>query len=116
MRRMHPDTITGPGHRRPFLVGLVHGLAGSGALMLAVAATITDPTLAIAYVLIFGVGSIGGMAITSTLFAIPMVVTTRRFTGGDALGLRRRRRRERPRRPRARVDDRPRGRLLRVIA
>jgi hypothetical protein len=70
-----------PSHRRPFLVGLVHGLAGSGALMLAVVATISDPMLAIVYVVIFGVGSIGGMAITSTLFAIPMVVTTRRFTG-----------------------------------
>jgi high-affinity nickel permease len=76
-----PGHDHGPSHRRPFLVGLVHGLAGSGALMLAVAATITDPALAIAYVVIFGVGSIGGMAITSTLFAIPMVVTTRRYTG-----------------------------------
>jgi high-affinity nickel permease len=76
-----PGHDHGPSHRRPFLVGLVHGLAGSGALMLAVAATIADPVVAIAYVVIFGVGSIGGMAITSTLFAIPMVVTTRRFTG-----------------------------------
>jgi hypothetical protein len=76
-----PGHDHGPSHRRPFLVGLVHGLAGSGALMLAVAATIPDPMLAIAYVVIFGVGSIGGMAITSTLFAIPMVVTTRRFAG-----------------------------------
>ena len=76
-----PGHDHGPSHRRPFLIGLVHGLAGSGALMLAVAATIADPALAIAYVVIFGVGSIGGMAITSTLFAIPMVVTTRRFTG-----------------------------------
>ena len=76
-----PGHDHGPSHRRPFLVGLVHGLAGSGALMLAVVATIADPVLAIAYVVIFGVGSIGGMAITSTLFAIPMVVTTRRFTG-----------------------------------
>jgi hypothetical protein len=76
-----PGHDHGPSHRRPFLIGLVHGLAGSGALMLAVAATITDPALAIGYVVIFGVGSIGGMAITSTLFAIPMVVTTRRFTG-----------------------------------
>ena len=76
-----PGHDHGPSHRRPFVVGLVHGLAGSGALMLAVAATIADPALAIAYVVIFGVGSIGGMAITSALFAIPMVVTTRRFTG-----------------------------------
>jgi sulfite exporter TauE/SafE len=76
-----PGHDHGPSHRRPFLIGLVHGLAGSGALMLAVAATIGDPLLAIAYVAIFGVGSIGGMAITSTLFAIPMLVTTRRFAG-----------------------------------
>ena len=76
-----PGHDHGPSHRRPFLVGLVHGLAGSGGLMLAVAASIADPLLAIAYVVIFGVGSIGGMAITSTLFAIPMVVTTRRFAG-----------------------------------
>ena len=76
-----PGHDHGPSHRRPFLVGLVHGLAGSGALMLAVAATIADPALAIGYVVIFGVGSIGGMAITSTLFAIPMVMTTRRFSG-----------------------------------
>jgi high-affinity nickel permease len=76
-----PGHDHGPSHRRPFLVGFVHGLAGSGALMLAVAATIADPALAIVYVVIFGIGSIGGMAITTTLFAIPMVVTTRRFTG-----------------------------------
>jgi sulfite exporter TauE/SafE len=76
-----PDHDHGPSHRRPFFIGLVHGLAGSGTLMLAVAATIGDPLLAIAYVAIFGVGSIGGMAITSTLFAIPMLVTTRRFAG-----------------------------------
>jgi high-affinity nickel permease len=76
-----PGHDHGPSHRRPFLVGLVHGLAGSGALMLAVAATIADPAIAIAYVVIIGVGSIGGMAITSTLFTIPMAVTTRRFTG-----------------------------------
>ena len=84
---LHPpgfaDHDHGPGHRRPFVIGLVHGLAGSGSLMLAVAATISDPVLAVAYVTVFGVGSIGGMAVTSTLFAIPMLATTRRFAGAD---------------------------------
>jgi ABC-type nickel/cobalt efflux system permease component RcnA len=70
-------------HRRPFAVGLVHGLAGSGGLMLAVAATIPDRLLAIGYVLIFGLGSIGGMAIMSALFAIPSLVTARRFAGAE---------------------------------
>ena len=77
------DHDHGPRHRRPFLIGLVHGLAGSGGLMLAVAATIADPLVAIAYVVVFGVGSIGGMAATSTLFAIPMLATTTRFAGAD---------------------------------
>jgi ABC-type nickel/cobalt efflux system permease component RcnA len=71
------------GHRRSFLVGLVHGLAGSGGLMLAVAATIPDRVLAVGYVAIFGVGSIGGMATMSALFAIPSVLTARRFAGAD---------------------------------
>jgi ABC-type nickel/cobalt efflux system permease component RcnA len=73
----------GPSHRRPFLVGLAHGVAGSGGLMLMVAATIPDPLLAVAYVAIFGFGSIGGMAVTSTLFAIPSLVTSGRFDGAD---------------------------------
>jgi high-affinity nickel-transport protein len=71
------------GHRRPFAVGLVHGLAGSGGLMLAVAATISDPLLAVGYVTVFGIGSIGGMAVTTALFAIPMLATARRFAGAD---------------------------------
>jgi ABC-type nickel/cobalt efflux system permease component RcnA len=73
----------GPSHRRPFLVGLAHGVAGSGGLMLMVAATIPDPLLAVVYVAIFGLGSIGGMAATSTLFAIPSLVTAGRFDGAD---------------------------------
>lgn len=83
----HRDRIDahdhGPGHGRPFAVGLVHGLAGSGGLMLAVAATIPDRLVALAYVLVFGVGSIGGMTIMSALFAIPSLVTARRFAGAE---------------------------------
>jgi high-affinity nickel-transport protein len=72
---LHPpgpaDHDHGPRNRRPFWIGAMHGLAGSGGLMLAVVATVPDPVLAIAYVAVFGIGSIGGMAVMSTLFAIP---------------------------------------------
>jgi ABC-type nickel/cobalt efflux system permease component RcnA len=77
------DHDHGPSHRRPFLVGLVHGLAGSGGLMLAVVATIPDPLLAVTYVVIFGLGSIGGMAVTSTLFALPSRLAAGRVAGAD---------------------------------
>jgi sulfite exporter TauE/SafE len=73
--------------RRPFLVGAVHGLAGSAGLMLAVAATIREPAWALAYVGIFGVGSVGGMMLMSTLLGLPLALAARRFARVEA-GLR----------------------------
>jgi len=67
------------GTRRPFLVGLVHGLAGSAALMLAVLATIPSPAVAFVYIAIFGIGSIGGMMIMSTLLGLPFTLARERF-------------------------------------
>lgn len=64
---------------RPFLIGMVHGLAGSAALMLLVLAQISSPYIGLLYILIFGIGSIGGMLIMSTMIALPFVVTARRF-------------------------------------
>ena len=65
---------------RPFLVGLVHGLAGSAGLMLVVLATIPSPALALAYVAVFGVGSIGGMMAMSSLLGVPLALAAERFT------------------------------------
>jgi high-affinity nickel-transport protein len=50
---------------RPFAVGLVHGLAGSGALTALVFAQLPGTTARIVYIAVFGVGSIAGMAIAS---------------------------------------------------
>jgi high-affinity nickel permease len=71
----HAHVIT----RRPFIVGLVHGLAGSAGLMLAVLATIHDGLLALAYVALFGLGSIGGMVLMSTLLGLPLALAADRF-------------------------------------
>ncbi len=65
--------------RRPFLVGVVHGLAGSAALMLAVLATIPSPTVAFAYILVFGAGSVGGMVLMSTIIGLPLAMAADRF-------------------------------------
>jgi high-affinity nickel permease len=46
---------------RPLVVGLVHGLAGSAAVALLVLTTIHDSHWAIAYLFLFGVGTIAGM-------------------------------------------------------
>jgi ABC-type nickel/cobalt efflux system permease component RcnA len=65
---------------RPLVVGLVHGLAGSAAVALLVLATISDPRWALAYLLLFGVGTIVGMMLITLLVAAPMTYTARRLT------------------------------------
>jgi len=65
--------------QKPFVVGMVHGLAGSAALMLLVLTTIPSPLAGLAYILIFGVGSVGGMLILSSLIGLPFILTARRF-------------------------------------
>lgn len=68
-----------PGQARPFLVGLIHGLAGSAALMLLVASTIPSPALGFVYIAAFGIGSIGGMIGMSALVGLPATLTARRY-------------------------------------
>jgi len=68
--------------RRPFLVGVAHGLAGSGALAILVLATIRSPGEGLLYIGIFGLGSIGGMVGMSAIMSLPFVVASRR--GGQA--------------------------------
>lgn len=64
---------------RSVLIGMVHGLAGSAALMLLVVPTIGSPLLGLAYILIFGVGSIGGMMLMSFLIGLPFRFTAKSF-------------------------------------
>jgi ABC-type nickel/cobalt efflux system permease component RcnA len=72
-------------HRRPLIVGMIHGLAGSGALILLVLATIRQPLLALGYVLVFGLGSTGGMMLMSALVGLPTILTAERFARANML-------------------------------
>jgi high-affinity nickel-transport protein len=54
---------------RPLVVGLVHGLAGSAAVALLVLTTIHNSRWAVAYLLIFGVGTIAGMMVITVTMA-----------------------------------------------
>ena len=91
-----PHTSDPHHHRHPtgfplraLLVGLVHGAAGSaGPLALAVAAT-REPWVAVGYVLVFGVGSILGMAALTFVAAWPLGAAERHakwLHGGLSLG------------------------------
>ena len=56
---------------RPIVVGIVHGLAGSAAIALLVLTTIQDPAWAVAYLLVFGIGTVAGMVLITTAIAMP---------------------------------------------
>jgi high-affinity nickel-transport protein len=73
---------------RPFVIGVVHGLAGSAAVALLVLATIQNVHWAIAYLLIFGVGTIAGMmVITVSIASAFNMVGKGRQKFSDRLGL-----------------------------
>jgi ABC-type nickel/cobalt efflux system permease component RcnA len=65
---------------RPFFIGLVHGIAGSGALTMLVLATIPSALAGLVYVAVFGLGSIGGMFLMSALISLPFVLTRKGFS------------------------------------
>ena len=63
---------------RPVVVGVVHGLAGSAAATLLVLPLIPDPHWAAVYLLVFGVGTIAGMALMTAAIAAPSVYAAAR--------------------------------------
>ena len=65
---------------KPFLVGMVHGLAGSAALMILVVATIPSAIAGLIYIAVFGVGSVGGMLLMSSLISLPFLLTAGRLS------------------------------------
>jgi len=57
---------------RALLVGLMHGMAGSAALILLTLKTLDSPWLGLVYIAIFGVGSIAGMGLFSLVISVPL--------------------------------------------
>lgn len=66
---------------KPFLVGTMHGLAGSGAVTLLVLTQIESVWLGLLYLAIFGLGSIVGMLVMSGLIGLPFALSSRNLSG-----------------------------------
>ena len=61
-------------HGKSFLVGTVHGLAGSAGLMLLVLSTIPFLLKGVFYIILFSSGTIVGMAILGVILKIPFKI------------------------------------------
>jgi ABC-type nickel/cobalt efflux system permease component RcnA len=64
--------------RRPFLVGMVHGLAGTGAITALALASMPSASAALAYIGLFAIGSVAGMALLTGLAGVPIERLVRR--------------------------------------
>jgi hypothetical protein len=65
---------------RTLLVGLMHGMAGSAALLVLTVSQAPSPAVGLGYVALFGIGSMIGMGALSVLIAVPLAVTARWLT------------------------------------
>jgi high-affinity nickel-transport protein len=70
---------------RPLIVGLVHGLAGSAAVALLVLALIKNPWWAMAYLVLFGIGTIAGMMLITAAIGGVLVYASRQSWRVDRL-------------------------------
>ena len=65
---------------RTLLVGLMHGMAGSAALLVLTVSQASSPAVGLGYVALFGIGSMIGMGALSTVIAVPLAVSARWLT------------------------------------
>jgi ABC-type nickel/cobalt efflux system permease component RcnA len=65
---------------KPVLIGMVHGLAGSGALTLLILTQINSAWVGVIYLAIFGLGSIVGMLFMSAVIGLPFALTSRNLS------------------------------------
>lgn len=65
---------------RTLLVGLMHGMAGSAALLVLTVTQAPSPAIGLGYIVLFGVGSMIGMGALSTVIALPIAVSARSLT------------------------------------
>ena len=74
-RAVHSHAVARVGWK-PVLIGIMHGLAGSGALTLLVLTQISSSLLGFLYLATFGLGSIVGMLLMSGLIGLPFAFTS----------------------------------------
>jgi cytochrome c biogenesis protein CcdA len=66
-------------HLRAAVVGTIHGMAGSAALVLLTSSAAPSFWSGLAYIAAFGAGSILGMAVLSVVIALPLELSSRRL-------------------------------------
>lgn len=72
-KRVHPRS-----YRKSATIGMIHGLAGSAAMIILIMSTVDTPLQALLYVLFFGVGTVFGMMLFTLLIGSPFVLASQK--------------------------------------
>lgn len=77
----HAPHVHAHGFRwRTLLVGLMHGMAGSAALLVLTVTQAPSAAAGLGYIALFGIGSMIGMGLLSTVIAVPIAISARWLT------------------------------------
>jgi ABC-type nickel/cobalt efflux system permease component RcnA len=76
---LHSHTVLRLG-LKPFVVGSMHGLAGSASLTMLILTQLESMWISLWYLLVFGFGSVCGMILMSGLIGVPFTFKGHRFT------------------------------------
>lgn len=74
-----------PAYYKSLFIGLVHGLAGSAAMVLLTMSTVHSVWQGALYILVFGLGTVTGMLIFTTIIGIPFILSMKRMVAGKTL-------------------------------
>ncbi len=69
---------------RTLLVGLMHGMAGSAALLVLAVSQASSAAVGLGYIVLFGIGSMVGMGALSAVIAVPLAVSARWLTWANS--------------------------------
>ncbi|KMY54483.1 urease accessory protein UreH [Bacillus sp. FJAT-27231] len=72
-------------YSKSLVIGLIHGLAGSAAMVLLTMGTVHSVWQGALYILVFGSGTIVGMLIFTTVIGLPFVLSTKQTTINQSL-------------------------------
>jgi len=64
------------GHKS-YLIGCIHGIAGSGGLVALIASTMNGFDMMIYFLILFGIGSIIGMTVASGILGLPFILLSK---------------------------------------
>jgi sulfite exporter TauE/SafE len=82
---LHNAPVRRSTYYKLLFIGFIHGLAGSAAMVILTMSTVHSVWEGALYILVFGLGTIIGMLMFTTIIGIPFILSMKRIVTGNAL-------------------------------